>query len=114
MSIAVAYPAAGDVRVAVTSTLDYALTQELDAALVSVAAERPRTLLVDLTGAGTIDDAAIGVMFRALREIREHGGAVAVCLPDQKQRAALEVMGLDRLMLVTGSRDEAERQLASS
>ena len=89
--------------VVVDGALDYHATEEL-AELSEGGASR---IAIDLERASPVDDATIGVLFRALRAARDAGGALAVGAPEPRLRDALATMGVDRVLRVTTSRVEA-------
>ncbi len=65
--------------VVVDGALDYHATEELaDAARPSCPRAAPRRIAIDLERASPVDDATIGVLFRALRAARDAGGALAI------------------------------------
>lgn len=97
----------GAVLVTVGSTLDYDETRELEQLLGRLVHDGATRLAIDLSAAGMIDDAAVGLLFRALRQVRQNGGRVALCMPDAKQRAPLAVMGVDRHLPVLATREAA-------
>jgi anti-sigma B factor antagonist len=93
--------------VVVDGSLDYHVTEELGALLGELSDEGAARIAIDLERAAPIDDAAIGVLFRALRAARDAGGALAVGAPEPRLRAALSTMGVDRLLRIADSRAEA-------
>jgi anti-anti-sigma factor len=107
MSVAVERLDEHAVLVSVAAPLDYEVTQRLDETLRQVAADGVLRVAIDLSQATPMDDAAIGVLFRALRTLRPAGGVVALAVPDAKLRTALGVMGLDRVFRVTETRQDA-------
>jgi anti-sigma B factor antagonist len=93
--------------VIVDGALDYHATEELGVLLADLSDDGAARIAIDLERAAPVDDAAIGVLFRALRAARDAGGALAVGAPEPRLRAALSTMGVDRVLRVADSRAEA-------
>jgi anti-anti-sigma factor len=93
--------------VVVDGALDYHATEELADLLAELAESGASRILIDLERASPVDDATIGVLFRALRAARDAGGALAVAAPEPRLRDALATMGVDRVLRVATSRVEA-------
>ena len=93
--------------VVVDGALDYHATEELGVLLAELSDDGAARIAIDLERASPIDDAAIGVLFRALRAARDAGGALAVGAPEPRLKAALATMGVDRVLRVADSRADA-------
>jgi anti-anti-sigma factor len=93
--------------VVIEGALDYHATEELGVLLGQLADDGVAHIAIDLEHASPVDDAAIGVLFRALRAVRDAGGALALGAPEPRLRAALATMGVDRVLRVTDSRADA-------
>ncbi len=91
--------------------LDYPATEELEAELTGLLDLGVRNLAIDLTAATAVDDAAVGVLYDALRRVRAGGGAIALALVDDRLGHVLQVMGLDRAFRLAASGEEALRLL---
>jgi anti-anti-sigma factor len=102
---------AGRALVRLDGPLDYPATEELEAELASLLDLGIRNLAIDLTAATAVDDAAVGVLYDALRRARASGGAIALALADDRLGHVLAVMGLDRTFRLAGSAEEALRLL---
>jgi anti-anti-sigma factor len=98
---------AGRALVRLDGPLDYPATEELEAELTGLLDLGIRNLAVDLTGATAVDDAAVGVLYEALRRARASGGQVALALVDERLVEVLAVMGLDRAFRLAASGEEA-------
>ena len=72
-------------------------------------AESPRVVL-DLTSVGFLDSRVLGTIVGALRRVREAEGELLVVLPETPARRIFEITGLDRVLTLSPSRDEALRQ----
>jgi anti-anti-sigma factor len=93
--------------VVVEGALDYHATEELAELLAELSNGGASRIAIDLERASQVDDATIGVLFRALRAARDAGGALAIGGPEPRLRDALSTMGVDRVLRVTDSRADA-------
>lgn len=109
MPVAVERIGADGALVTVDGLLDWDATQELERALGEAIYGGATRVAVDLSDVGTFDDAAVGGLFRALREVRAREGALALCLTDARIRSAFEAMGLDRFIGLDETREGALR-----
>ena len=71
-----------------------------------------RHLVVDLTDAGFIDSTAIGVLVGVLKRLRETGGSLSVVCANENVRNIFEIVGLENVMPLHHSRDDALAALA--
>lgn len=85
--------------------LDAYAAPELASALVQLFDE-PRALF-DLTRVTFMDSTVLGLVSRAVRELRERGTRVEVVLPESAARRIFEITTLDRVLPVVGSVSEA-------
>jgi anti-sigma B factor antagonist len=76
-------------------------------------ASAPR-LIIDLAGVGFVDSAGVGALIGGIRRVRELGGEVAVACPRAGLNRVLQTAGLDRLVTVVSSVDEAVVALGSA
>ena len=65
------------------------------------------SLVFDLSDVPFIDSSGLGALIGAIRRTRERGGRAVVCVPRQPVARLLEVVGLDRLVTVCDSLDDA-------
>ncbi len=107
MSLSAARVGDDGALVVVDGALDYHATEELGVLLAELSDDGAAGIAIDLERASSIDDAAIGVLFRAVRAARGAGGALAVGAPERRLRAALATMGVDRVLRVADSQAEA-------
>jgi anti-sigma B factor antagonist len=89
--------------------LDAFVADELAGALAEASlAER---IVVDLTTVSFMDSTVLGMLVRAVREAEARGGAVRVVLPASTARRIFEITTLDRVLPVSGSREQALAEL---
>ncbi|MDX6504192.1 MAG: hypothetical protein QOE29_1317, partial [Gaiellaceae bacterium] len=93
--------------VVVDGPLDYHATEELGDLLAELSESGASRIAIDLERASPVDDATIGVLFRALRAARDAGGALAIGAPELRLRDALATMGVDRVLRVADTRADA-------
>jgi anti-sigma B factor antagonist len=112
MSVAVDRLAPDAALVEIDGPLDYDETGALDSVLGDVVAGGAMRIAIDLTHATPLDDAAVGVLFDALRRVQPRGGTVVLVVGDRRLSRTLEIMGLDRVFRVCDTADEARRLVA--
>ena len=64
-------------------------------------------LILDLSPATFVDSTALGILVGALKRLRPRGGRIAVLCPDPAIRHVFEITGLDRVLPVVATLDEA-------
>jgi anti-sigma B factor antagonist len=89
--------------------LDAYAAPDLSATFEGVGAGR---VVIDLDAVSFMDSTALGLVVRAVRELRERGGDVRVVLPRSAARRIFEITTLDGTLPVCPSRNEALAELA--
>lgn len=69
-------------------------------------------VVFELSAVPFIDSAGLGALIGAIRRTRELGGEVAVCAPRPSVSRVLQMVGLPRIVTVTGSPKEAVEYFA--
>jgi anti-sigma B factor antagonist len=64
-------------------------------------------IVVDLAKVTFIDSTALGVVVGGVKGIRAHGGSLDIICRDENIRRIFEITGLDRILGMYGSREEA-------
>ena len=82
-------------------------TTELRDALAAQVATGPRLLLVDMTALTFIDSGATQMITGAYQVLNRTGGTLALIRPAPGVARVLELLGVDRLIPVYGSVEEA-------
>lgn len=98
--------------IAVTGYVDFDVSPRLKDCMVSRIEAGARRLVIDLTDAGFIDSTAIGVLVGAHKRMLDRGGSLAVVCPDLIIRGLFETIGLDEVIDLPSSREEALASLA--
>lgn len=88
----------------VAGDIDLPALPRLSDALLRLVADSPGgTIVVDLDGAGLVDDAALGLLLGAAGRARGAGGELTVVSTDQRTRSRLRDTGFDRAVEVRDS-----------
>ena len=92
---------------AVTGEFDLASVPRVRRAVIDTLAIGNAYLVLDLTGVDFIDSSGLGVVLGSVRRARAIGGDVRVVVQEPQVRAVFEVTGLDRILELYPSVDEA-------
>lgn len=79
----------------------------LHAALVALANERPKCLVVDLTDVSYIDSAGMGTLVEILRRARAYKGKMMLCGVVGHVRSVIEITKLDHLFTICDNAEQA-------
>lgn len=98
----------GDVCILrVGGDVDFAVAPQLKRHIVGKIGAGARHVVVDLSDAGFIDSTAIGVLVGALKRLRETGGSLSVVCDSDSVRNIFEIVGLENVIPLHRSRDDA-------
>jgi anti-sigma B factor antagonist len=104
---------AGIAVLSVGGELDYAASPQLKERLAAAIKSGPRHLVLDLSAATFIDSTAIGVLVGVATKLRDSGdGSLAVVCTNHNVLQIFELTGLDGLIALHGTREEALSALA--
>lgn len=92
--------------------LDAAAAPDLRELIDEVAALGHERLLIDLGGCAFIDSLGIAALVAGSRPILDRGGRIAVCSSSPQVRRTLELTGVDELLAIWWTRDEAIGELS--
>ena len=98
--------------IAVGGEVDFEVSPQLRQQIVSRVDAGRRQLLIDLSEATFIDSTAIGVLVAGHKRLDEVGGTLAVVCFDENVRNVFEIVGLEDVLSIYSSRDEAVSALA--
>ena len=87
--------------------LDAAAAPDLDVRLNEVLEATGGALLIDLCGCTFIDSLGIAALVRGSREMLGQGRAVAVAVPSPQVRRTLALTGVDSILEICWSREDA-------
>ena len=93
--------------VAVNGYVDFDAAPTLKHNLADCIDAGTRHLIVDLTEAGFIDSTAIGTLVAALKRLEASGGSLVVVCTNENVRSIFELVGLEELINLHRSRDDA-------
>jgi len=96
----------------VTGAVDSGAAPELKTRITKSIDGGDRQLVIDLTEAGSVDSTAIGVLVGALKRLHESGGSLAVVCDSEDIRNIFAVVGLETLLPLHRSQEDALAVLA--
>jgi anti-sigma B factor antagonist len=99
--------------VAVTGEVDLTAAPDLRDQIGTAIEDGAERVLVDLSGATLVDSSVLGVLVGAMRRLRRRHGDLGLVGGDPAVERVLTVTGLDELLVVAPSRDEALARLAA-
>ena len=82
--------------------------------LTKRSADGPRGLLLDLSRVDYMTSSAVGAVIAIFGRVASGGGRMAVAAPNERVGLLLEVAGLNQLLPICATLEEAERSLAKS
>ena len=91
----------------VRGELDLYTAPQLHAALDEATDGGARHLAVDLAEVAFIDSTALGVLIGASKRLHSKEGALAIVCRHEKIRRVFQITGLDQVLAMHTSRDEA-------
>lgn len=98
----------GDVcTVRVYGYLDFDMAPQLKRCLMGRIDGGQRIIVVDLTEVGFVDSTAIGVLVGVLKRLELENGFLAVVCDNDNVRGIFELVGLDNIIPLFASYDEA-------
>lgn len=98
----------------VAGDVDFDAAPQLKRRIVGCIDGGDHTLVIDLTNVGFIDSTAIGVLVGAVKRIRAVGGSLAVVCDNDDVRGIFAAVGLENVIPLHRSLDDAVAALAVS
>jgi anti-sigma B factor antagonist len=106
-------PVGHDVRViAVSGYVDFDAAPRLKQSIVGCIEAGGSRLVIDLAEAAFIDSTAIGVLVGALKRLNKSGGSLVVVCTVENVQNIFEIVGLEDVIPLHRSRDDAVSALA--
>jgi anti-sigma B factor antagonist len=93
--------------VAVTGELDVYTAPALEEALGDLVDAGTVRVVVDLSGVSFMDSTGLGLLIKALKWTREHGGALRIVANTDRVLKVFRVTGLDSVLSLHATLDEA-------
>ena len=95
---------------AVRGELDLHTVPELKKALAELAELDSPYVIVDLTHAALVDSTSLSALLETARNLRARGGELVVSCRDRSIRKVFAITGVEQLILIHSSLEEAVRQ----
>ncbi len=105
-------PSEGYLLMKVTGEVDASSSIELDEAIKKVIEEEPQNLVVDCTDLDYISSAGLGVFMSYIEEFRKHEASLVIFGLNPKVKNVFEILGLDQLLKICATEDEAKATIA--
>ena len=99
--------------VSIEGELDLYSAPQVRAELEALAIE-PAEVVLDLGGVTFVDSTALGAILASARILREAGGGLALVAADERTRKLLALVGVDRVLPVYESSEQAVEHLVGS
>lgn len=97
-----------DIRVIrVGGYLDFDVAPQFKRCILRRIDDGERRIVVDLSETGFIDSTAIGVLVGVLKRLKEEDGSLAVVCDDENVRGIFELVGLENVIPLRRSHEEA-------
>ena len=96
--------------VSITGELDQATADKLRGALREAIEGESSAVLIDMSDCGFIDSTGLGVIVEAWKDLQARNGesaALSICCPATEVRRLLEVTGLDQVIEIRDTREDA-------
>ncbi|MEW2291053.1 STAS domain-containing protein [Streptomyces sp. NPDC047841] len=95
---------------ALPQDVDFCTSADVRAAGERLLAVDCRYLVLDTSSVTNLDSSGITVLLAIWQGLREAGGALLVAVPDEHLRWRLGILGLDTVLVITVTLDEAVTQ----
>jgi anti-sigma B factor antagonist len=96
---------------AVAGEIDLFTAPELKTAITKGIEDGTDKLVIDLTDTTFLDSTALGVLIGAVKRLNASDGALAIVNCDSNISKTFEITGLDQILKIYGTRDEAVASL---
>ena len=94
--------------------IDLYTAPEFKERMAEIIEEGKTRVVVDLSQATFIDSTTLGVLVGGVKRLRTNGGQLSLVCGDRNITKIFEITGLDRVLTIYGTRDEAVSQLQSN
>lgn len=91
----------------VRGSLDMNTCSDFDAKISSVIEQKPRSLVVDLSGITYINSLALGILVRAMQSLRASGGSLRLAAPSDYAAGVLKATKIGNAIPVLPTVDAA-------
>jgi anti-sigma B factor antagonist len=80
--------------------IDLHVSAKVAASLMTIVAEQPARVVVDLAGVTYIDSSGLAVLIQAMQNVEDYGGTYMLAGVNENVRAILETARLDQVFLI--------------
>jgi anti-sigma B factor antagonist len=87
--------------------VDLRHSPSLHAALVEVANERPKRLILNLAGVPYMDSSGVGTLVEVFRRVNKYDGKMVLCGLTARVRSVFEITKLDRFFTIKDTVESA-------
>jgi anti-sigma B factor antagonist len=95
--------------VVLSGDVDLHHSPALHAALVEVAGNRPRRLMLDLSGVPYMDSSGVGTLVEVFRRVTAYKGKMVLFGLNPRVRSVFEITKLDRFFTICDNEEQAAR-----
>ena len=93
--------------VVLSGEIDLHQSPALHAALVNVAANRPKLLVLNMTEVAYMDSSGVGTLVELLRRVNAYKGKLALVNLSQRVRSVFEITKLDKFFNIFPTEEQA-------
>ncbi|RIK63482.1 MAG: anti-sigma B factor antagonist [Planctomycetota bacterium] len=93
--------------VALTGDVDLHHSPALHAALVEVAGERPRRMILNLADVPYIDSSGVGTFVEVFRRVSAYKGKMVFCGLSSRVKSVFEITKLDKFFIICDTEEQA-------
>lgn len=93
--------------VEVGGELDALSAPELDQYMEATVNQKPRVVVLDLSGVDFMDSSGLGICIKSLKRVSDAGGQMLLVVTTPRVMRVLEITGIDQSIPVAPSVDEA-------
>ena len=93
--------------VEVAGEIDLFTAPELKAAITEGLDDGSEKVVIDLTRTTFLDSTALGVLIGTVKRLRDNDGSMTIVNSDRNIAKTLEITGLDQILKIYPTRDEA-------
>ncbi len=99
--------AGADTVVELAGAIDLHHTPDVHRALVEACEQRPRRLVINLTGVSYMDSSGIGTLVEVFRRVHAYKGQLVLCGLNERVRSVFEITKLDKFFHIFATESEA-------
>ncbi len=96
-----------DIVVSLQGAIDLHHAPDVHRALVSACDDKPRRLIVNLTGVTYMDSSGIGTLVEVFRRVNAYKGQLALCGMNDRVHSVFEITKLDKFFKIFATESEA-------